>query len=607
MEIPLELPSDIPARFEPRTESWDFERRTEMVRMRDGVALKTIILSPKGVTDAPILLSRTPYDATKATTRFSSPHLAAVVPQMLDTAVDAGYIVALQDIRGKYGSEGDYVMVRPPSGPLNPTGVDHATDAYDTIEWLIRNLPHSNGRVGTIGGSYGGFTTLMSTLHPHQALKAAVSFAPMVDGWMGDDFFHNGAFRQGMMLEYIYGQQATRKGEEQWWSGVYDTYAEFLSAGSADAVARSKGIQGLGMWKALAQHPAYDAWWRSQALDGILANEPLTVPLMIVSGLFDQEDIYGGPALFAALKAKDPAHENVFLVLGPWNHGGARADGRAIGNLQFEGDTAAWFRRTIMQPFLDGALKDAPRPALSPVWVYETGADRWRRCEEWPLIQAPRPLYLLAHGRLGFEAPVEAGDFEEYVSDPAKPVPYRPRPIPRDDRDGWGQWLTEDQRHVDGRPDVLTYQTDPLAAPLRIAGQPSADLLASTSGSDADWVVKLIDVWPDEYPARPKMGGYQQMISADIFRGRYREDVSSARALQPGARLPYHIRLPHASHTFLPGHRIMVQIQSTWFPLYDRNPQTFVPNIFFAEPQDFVQATQRIYRGSAIALPVVDD
>ncbi len=534
MEFPRGLPSESPARFEPRTESWDFERRIEMIPMRDGVALKTIILSPKGAVDAPILLSRTPYDATKATTRFSSPHLAAVVPQMVDTAVDAGYIVALQDVRGKYGSDGEYVMVRPPIGPLNPTGVDHATDAYDTIEWLVGNLPHSNGRVGTIGGSYGGFTTLMSTLHPHPALRAAVSFAPMVDGWMGDDFFHYGAFRQGMVLEYIYGQQASRKGEEHWWSGVYDTYAEFLSAGSAGAVARAKGIEGLGMWRALAEHPAYDAWWQSQALDGILANEPLTVPLMIVSGLFDQEDIYGGPALFAALRAKDPAHEKVFLVLGPWNHGGARGDGRAIGNLQFEGDTAGWFRRSAMQPFLDHLLKDAPRPELPSALVYETGADRWRRYDDWPAIRTSRALYLLGDGRLGFEAPAETGEFEDYVSDPAKPVPYRPRPIPRDDRDGWGRWLTEDQRHVDGRPDVLTYQTEPLPAPLRIAGQPCADLLASTSGTDSDWVVKLIDVWPDEYPARPTMGGYQQMISADIFRGRYREDVASARAAGAG-------------------------------------------------------------------------
>ena len=604
MELPRDLPGGAAGWFQPRTESWDFERRTEMVRMRDGAALRTIILTPKGARNAPILLSRTPYDAAKLTARLNSPHLASVVPQMVDTAADAGYIVVIQDIRGKYGSEGEYVMTRPPVGPLNTTGVDQATDAFDTIEWLINNLAHSNGRVGTIGGSYGGFTTLMSTMRSHPHLRAAVAFAPMVDGWVGDDFFHHGAFRQGMALEYIYRQEASRGGEEQWWSGFYDTYTEFLTAGSAGALARAKGIEGLGMWKTLSQHPAYDAWWQAQAVDRMLAAEPLVVPTMIVSGLFDQEDIYGGPALFTALKNKDAARDRLFLVLGPWNHGGARTEGRAIGRIEFQGDTGTWFRRHVMQPFLDRHLKDGPDPELSPVLVYETGADRWRRREDWPPSGASRPMYLLADGRLGFEAPPESDGFDEYVSDPAKPVPYRLRPIPRDDREGWGQWLMEDQRNAAARPDVLSYQTEPLAAPLRIAGEPQADLLASTSGSDADWVVKLIDVWPDDHPARPDMGGYQQMVSADIFRGRYREDVSRPHPLEPGKPLRYRFSLPHASHAFLPGHRVMVQIQSSWFPLYDRNPQTFVPNIFFAEPHDFVKATQRIHRGSAIVMPV---
>jgi len=604
MDTPRDFPGDIPARFQPRMESWDFERRVEMVQMRDGVALKTLILTPKGAAKAPVLLCRTPYDAAKVSARLNSPHLASVVPQMLDTAVDAGYIVAVQDVRGKYGSEGEYVMTRPPIGPLNPTAVDHATDAYDTVEWLVTNLARCNGRVGTIGGSYAGFTTVMSAMHPHPNLRAAVAFAPMVDGWIGDDFFHHGAFRQGMALDYIYQQEASRKGEEKWWSGFYDTYAEFLEAGSAGAVARAKGIEELGMWKTLCQHPAYDTWWQGQAVDRMFADERLTVSLMIVSGLFDQEDIYGGPALFKVLKSQESARERLLLVLGPWNHGGARADGRAVGRIEFQGDTGTWFRRHVMQPFLDHHLRDAPAPALSRVLLYETGADCWRRCDNWPPAELLRPMYLLADGRLGFDPPAEAEGFEEYVSDPAKPVPYRLRPIPRDDRDGWGQWLTEDQRNAAARPDVLSYQTPPLEAPLRIAGEPWADLIASTSGSDADWVVKLIDVWPDDYPARPEMGGYQQMISADIFRGRYREDVSSPQPLEPDTALRYRFRLPSVSHVFLRGHRIMVQIQSSWFPLYDRNPQTFVPNIFFAEPRDFVKATHRIYRGSAIAIPV---
>jgi putative CocE/NonD family hydrolase len=613
------LPGETPEVFTPRTEAFDHVKRVEMVPMRDGVKLKTIILVPRGASKAPMLLTRTPYNAAGRVSRARSPRLAAVVPQMLDTAVAAGYIVVYQDVRGKFGSEGDYVLTRPLIGPLNPTGVDHATDAYDTIEWLVKNVPESNGRVGTIGGSYEGFTTVMSTVKPHPALKAAVPFAPMVDGWMGDDWFHNGAFRQLGTLDFTYGQQASRSGEHRWWSGEHDAYDTFLRAGSAGAVAASRGLEQLGFWRKVSQHPSYDEWWQAQAVDKLLAKEPLTVPTMIVAGLFDQEDIYGGPALYRALAPKDPGGGLLHLVLGPWNHGGGRGEGRAIGAIQLEGDTAVWFRREVMQPFLDHYLRGAPRPGTPRVLAYETGANRWHEYPDWPRSCASscpekaRALYLLAGGRLGFQAPAEsaAGAYDEYVSDPAKPIPYRPRPTLAQyaPGSGWGEWLVDDQRHAASRTDVLVYETEPLTEPLRIAGQPIARLFASTSGTDSDWVVKLIDVWPDEVPAHPEMGGYQQMLSADIFRGRYRVSPSRPQALEPGKPLEYAIHLPHASHTFLPGHRIMVQVQSTWFPLYDRNPQTFVPNIMFARPQDYVKATQRVWHApgtaSAIELPVV--
>jgi hypothetical protein len=619
MEQQPSLPSETPAQFTPKTESFDFVKRVEMIPMRDGVKLKTCILVPKGATRAPMLLTRTPYNAGGRVARASSPHLAAVVPQMDDTAVAAGYIIVYQDVRGKFGSQGDYVLTRPLVGLLNPTGVDHATDAYDTIEWLVKNVPESNGRVGTIGGSYEGYTTVMSTVKPHPALKAAVPFAPMVDGWMGDDWFHNGAFRQGGMLEFVYGQEAERSSEHRWWSGEYDTYETFLRAGSAGALAASRGLEQLGFWRAVAQHPSYDEWWQLQAVDKLLAKEPLTVPMLIVAGLFDQEDIYGGPVLYRALEPKDPKGERVHLVLGPWNHGQGRREARALGPMQFEGDTAGWFRREVMQPFLDHYLKDAPKPDTPRVLVYETGANRWREYPDWPrscetaCAEKSRPLYLLPAGRLGFDAPSgRSGEaYDEYVSDPAKPIPFRPRPtLPTYAAEsGWGEWLVDDQRHAASRPDVLVFQTEPLKEPLRIAGQPVAHLYASTSGTDSDWIVKLIDVWPDEVPDRPSLGGYQQMLSADIFRGRYREDFSKPQPLVPNKPLAYQVRLPHASHTFLPGHRLMVQIQSTWFPLYDRNPQTFVPNIMFAKPTDFVTATQRIWHApgttSAIELPVI--
>jgi uncharacterized protein len=612
------LPSETPETFTPRTEAFDFEKREVMIAMRDGVKLKTLILVPKGAADAPLLMTRTPYNAEQRVSRFNSPRLAAVVPHMNDTAVAAGYIIVYQDVRGKHGSEGDYVLTRPLRGPLNPTKVDHATDCYDTIDWLVKNVPESNGRVATIGGSYEGYTTVMSTVGPHPALKAAVAFAPMVDGWMGDDWFHNGAFRQAAALEFTYDQQAARKGDHKWWSGEYDAYDTFLRAGSAGALAASRGLEQLGFWRKLAEHTSYDAWWQHQAVDKLLAKEPLTVPLMIVGGLFDQEDIYGSPALYRALAPKDPDGKLVHLVLGPWNHGQGRRAGRGIGAIQFEGDTAGRFRRTVMQPFLDHHLKGAPKPDTPRVLVYETGADEWRRYDAWPrsceegCAERSRPLFLLPGGRLGFEPPAAAGErYDEYVSDPAKPVPYRTRPtLPLGaEGSGWGEWLLDDQRNAASRPDVLVYQTDVLKEPLRIAGQPVAHLFASTSGSDSDWVVKIIDVWPDEVPEQPGLGGYQQMLSADIFRGRFRVDPAKPEPLAANEPLPYRIRLPHASHTFLPGHRVMVQVQSSWFPLYDRNPQTFVPNIMYAKPESYVKATQRIWHApgtqSAIELPVI--
>jgi len=612
------LPSETPAEFTPQVASFDFEKREVMIAMRDGIKLKTFILIPKGAKNAPMLLTRTPYNARGRVTRTNSPRLASVVPMMNDTAVAAGYIIVYQDVRGKHGSEGDYVLTRPLRGPLNPTPVDHATDSYDTIDWLVKNVPQSNGRVATIGGSYEGFTTLMSTVHPHPALKAAVPFAPMIDGWIGDDWFHNGAFRQGGALDFILGQQAARKGDFAWWYGEYDTYDTFLRGGSAGDVARSRGLDQLGFWRQLAEHTNYDAWWQHQAVDKLLAKEPITVPMMIVGGLFDQEDIYGSPALYRALAPKDEKGNFIHLVLGPWNHGQGRREGRGIGAIHFEGDTAAWFRRTVMQPFLDHYLQDAPKPATPRVLVYETGANEWRKYDQWPrscakgCAQMSRQLFLHANNALSFDAPTrQDAAFDEYVSDPAKPVPYRQRPnLPNGlPNSGWGEWLVDDQRHAASRTDVLVYQTEPLTEPLRVAGQPIAHLFASTSGTDADWVVKIIDVWPDEVPHQPALGGYQQMLSADIFRGRYRTDITKSTPIPPNQALPYRIALPHANHTFLPGHRIMVQIQSTWFPLYDRNPQTFVPNIMYAKPQDYAKATQRVWRAagtaSAIELPVV--
>jgi len=618
----LGLPSETPATFTPVTSSFDHIKRDVMIPMRDGVKLHTVIVLPKGAKNAPILLTRTPYSATAQTSHADSSHLGPILSgydNATDAIVEGGYIRVVQDVRGKYGSEGDYVMTRPLHGPLNPTPVDHSTDTYDTIDWLVKNVPESNGKVGILGISYDGFTTLMALVNPHPALKVAVPMNPMVDGWMGDDWFHNGAFREQNM-NYIYQQEATRASEEKWWTNHFDDYDVFMEAGSAGELGRRHGLDQVGFWRKLLDHPSYDSWWQEQAMDRILAAQPLKVPTMLVDSLWDQEDIYGAPAAYKALKAKDANNDKLFLVLGPWHHGQEIGDGSSLGALKFNSDTGLYFRREILRPFLDQYLKDgAPKADIAPVTAFETGTNTWRRLPSWPAGCAsgctvqPTPLYLNAGLKLSLAAP-KPGDaaFDEYISDPAKPVPFRRRPIQPigyGDRFTWAEWLVDDQREASGRPDVAVFTSDVLTAPMKISGQPVSNLVASTNGTDSDWVVKLIDVYPDEVAGDAAMGGYQLMISADIFRGRYRESLETARPIAPGQPLLYRFNLPTANHVFLPGHRIMVQIQSSWFPLYDRNPQTFVPNIFWAKPDDYRKAAQRVYhtpaQASFIELPLV--
>jgi uncharacterized protein len=617
------LPSEMPAQLEPVTDSFDYTRREVMIPMRDGTKLHTVILIPKGAKNAPILLTRTPYNATDLTSHSFSSHLGPSLngyDNALEVILEGDYIRVVQDVRGKYGSEGDYVMNRPLHGPLNPTAVDHSTDTYDTIDWLIKNIPETNGKVGILGISYDGFLPLMALINPHPALKVSVPMNPMVDGWMGDDWFHNGAFREENM-PYIYEQEGTRKNEQHWWVSNYDDYDMYLQAGSAGELGRRRGLQQVGFWNKLLAHPSYDSWWQQQAMDKILAAQPLKVPTMLVHSLWDQEDIYGAPAVYKAIKPKDTANNMVFLVMGPWHHGGEIGDGSSLGALKFGSDTGLHFRREILAPFLAQYLKDgAPKSDTAPVTAFETGTNTWRRLSSWPSGCASgctvkrTPLYLNAGLKLSLTAPAtsDSSPFDEYISDPAKPIPFSGRPshpmgfannVP------WANWLVDDQREVSSRPDVLVFVSDTLTSPMKISGQPIANLVASTSGTDSDWVVKLIDLYPDEVGAQEEMGGYQLMISADIFRGRYRESLENPKPIASDTPLQYHFALPNANHVFLPGHRIMVQIQSTWFPLYDRNPQTFVPNIFLAKPSDYRKATQRIYhapdQATFIDLPLV--
>jgi len=610
------LPSETPDKFTPVTSSFEYTRREEMIPMRDGVKLHTVIIVPRGSRNAPILLTRTPYNASELTGHASSSHLGPILSgydNALEVIIEGGYIRVVQDVRGKYGSEGDYVMNRPLRGPLNSTPVDHATDTFDTIDWLVKNIPESNAKVGIIGISYDGFLPLMALVNPHPALKVSVPMNPMVDGWMGDDWFHNGAFRQQNM-PYILEQEATRRNEEKWWSSHFDDYDMFMQAVSAGALGRLRGLDQIGFWQKITEHAGYDAFWRNQAVDKLLAEQPLKVPVMLVHSLWDQEDIYGAIAVYKAIKPKDTANDKVFLVMGPWHHGQEIADGSKLGAIPWGSDTALYFRRNILRPFLDHYLKDNAPPSNVPtVSAFESGTNTWQRLNSWPNGAKPTPLYLAPGLKLDFNAPPSGAPFDEYTSDPAKPVPFRARPIQPVGYDNgmtWPYWLVDDQREASGRPDVLAFTSSVLTAPVKIGGQPVANIITSTTGTDSDWVVKLIDLYPDEvaYPAR-NLGGYQLAVSMDIFRGRYRETLEVPKPIAANQPLLYRFNLPTTNHVFLPGHRIMVQIQSSWFPLYDRNPQTFVANIFWAKPEDYKKATQRIYhapgQASFIELPLV--
>jgi putative CocE/NonD family hydrolase len=614
LSAPAAAQSEIPKTWSPATDAFDHERREVEIPMRDGVKLHTVIVIPKnGPKPAPIILTRTPYGADKPTSQASSPHAAMVLPPADEPLLEAGYIRVYQDVRGRYDSQGDYVMTLPVRGPLNNRKVDQTTDTYDTIDWLVRNVAGNNGRVGITGVSYPGWLTLMGMLDPHPALKAAVPMYPMVDGWIGDDFYHNGALRQ-TMFEWIYNMGTDKSSEYSPPFGYRDMYEAYMAAGSADDFARRyKGDQ-LKTWRKIVDNPSYNEFWRGQAVQHLLARSELRLPVMLVHGLFDQEDNFGGIAAYEALEAKDRGNDMVFLVAGPWNHGQSQHDGSALGPIKWEADTSLWFREKVLLPFWDQHLKGvAPAQPTPPVLAYDTGAMEWRSYRSWPAegrVQTTR-LHLLPGGRLGFQPPAGVAAYAEYVSDPAKPVPYRVRPtLAMYNPDStWRNWLVDDQRPFADRPDVLTFVSEPLTEPLTISGPVFANLFASTTGQDADWVVKLIDVHPPEMRSNPQMGGYQLMVSGDIMRGRDRESLDKPKPATPGEVAPYRVRLPQANHTFKRGHRIMVQVQSSWFPLYDRNPQTWVDNIAKAKPADYRPATHRIFfapnQASHIELPVV--
>lgn len=600
--------SDIPVHWQEPHPGYDYERREAMIPMRDGVKLHTVILVPKGAERLPMLLERTPYNAD---------HFTSDKPKMRDAVwsaqrewADDGYIIVDQDIRGKYGSEGDYVMTRPPIGPLNPTKTDDTTDAYDTIGWLVNNVPESNGRVGMIGSSYDGWTVTMALLGPHPALKVAAPESPMIDGWMGDDWFHYGAFRQ-VNLDYFTEQSSKRGGGSTVPRPGDDDYKNFLDAGTAGQWADEHGFNQLPWWKRLSSHPAYDAFWQSQALDKLLAAKPSDVPTIWLQGLWDQEDMYGAIHAWETLKAA--GHEaNNHLVMGPWYHSQVNRSAETLGPLKWRGDTSADFRRDLLIPFFDKYLKDRqPAEPMAQVMIYNASENYWDKFTDWPGVDEKHltPMYLQKNFGLRPDRPTSGED--SYISDPAKPVPFLMPPIEKNGGARWRTWLVQDQRAVGTRTDVLSYETPVLDKPVRLEGAPFADLFVKMTGTDADFVVKIIDVYPPTYAQQPELAGYELPISMDIFRGRYRKSFENPNAIPSGAVEEYRFRLPTVNYEFKPGHRIMVQIQSSLFPLYDRNPQTFVPNIFFAKPDDFRAETITVEHGpegaSAVLLPIVKE
>ena len=582
-----------------------FEKLDVMIPMRDGVRLHTEIYVPKTPPQPlPFIFERTPYGVTDdengITTKF------AIYREM----VPAGYIFVFQDIRGRYKSDGQFVMLRRPRDPRDPRAIDEGTDTYDTIDWLLKNVPHNNGRVGLLGISYGGWLSVMAMLEPHPALKAVSEQASPADMYLGDDFHHNGAFRLSYGLEYAT-RMETGKTSFYFHFDRDDTFEWYLALGVLANV-NARYLHGsVPTWNDFVNHPNYDEFWQRQAVTPYL--KKVTVPNLNVAGWWDQEDFYGPQKIYETLEKHDPRHWNYF-VAGPWNHGGwARGAGSSLGKIEFGSETGKYFREKIQDAWFAYWLKDEGQLPLQEARTFETGTNQWETYAEWPPQQGtqPRKLYFQAGGGLSFDLPGKAGApaFDSYVSDPAHPVPYRHPPIqPTYPGGGWPTWLVEDQRFVRNRPDVLTWQTAPLSANLTVTGDIMAHLFASTSGTDSDWIVKLIDVFPEDYPADPDLSGYELMIADEVFRGRFRESFEKPEPLTPNQVAEYGLDLHTNDHCFLRGHRIMVQVQSTWFPLIDRNPQKFVPNIFQATEADYQPATQQIYHTrefpSSIELPV---
>lgn len=600
----LFLISALPSITQAQTKPDDkYDRMEVMIPMRDGVKLHTIIYKPKEQHEKlPFLLERTPYGVDG----YPSPERMTYVKDM---AAD-GYFFVFQDIRGRYKSEGQYIMSRNARDKSKPNSIDEASDTYDTIDWLLKNIPENNGKAGEYGISYDGWTSIIAAADPHPALKAVSEQATPQDMFLNDDFHHNGAFRLSYGYEYAFMEETSKKDTLPQFS-EYDTYDWYLKLGPLSTINDKYAHHKLPSWDNFTKHPNYDEYWKQQALSSRL-DRPHTA-IQHVSGWWDQEDMVGPQDAYAKLEKNDKDNQN-FIVMGPWNHGGwAGGDGSKLGNIKFDKPTGEYFRKEVQAKWFAWYLKGKGDGKFAEAISFQTGSNEWKNYSKWPPEDAKmQNLFLRDGNSLSFNKPSAADKTaDSYVSDPARPVPYRARPVEETYSLGsrWYPWLTEDQRFVDGRPDVLTFETDTLTSDLTVTGNVFAKIFASTTGGDADFVVKLIDVYPGHYKKELKMSGYELMIAADVFRSRFRNSFSKPEPMMPGKVAQISIPLHGVDHVFQKGHRIMVQVQSSWFPIIDRNPQKYVPNIYEAKASDYIKATQSIYHSAAypssIELPVV--
>ena len=588
----------------------DYVRTDAMIPMRDGVKLFTVIIAPKSSpVGLPFYFTRTPYGV--ADIQASGISRSPLVPD--------GFIFVFQDIRGRFKSEGTFVMMRPTHFNTK-VKVDEGTDAWDTIDWLVKNVPRNNGRAAILGGSYDGWTALQAAINPHPALKLAIPQASPLDMWMNDDFHRYGAFRLSYGLEYSYMMESSKENQPFDLMKGQDAYDWYLNLGPLSNV-NANWVHGkLPTWNAFVEHPNHDDYWKDQSVANILSHGP-KIPTISIGGFWDQEDPWGPQETYRLFAKHDPHHYN-HIVLGPWNHGGWGGSGRKLGPIQFGSNTGDYYREHVWHPALLYYLKDRPMAPLPAATVFVTGSNEWKTFDQWPpkQVRSPEslpflpgdkkqptvPLYFNLNHELTWEHPDQIQvPYDSYISDPANPVPYRKRPIQPTYGPGseWYTWQVQDQSFVQTRPDVLTYETASLPSDIDVIGNLQGVLYASTSGTDSDWVMKLIDEYPSSDPNLP---GYELPINMEICRARFRN--GAPKEVTPEEPVEYKIDMHAIAHRFLKGHRIMVQVQSSWFPLIDRNPQTFVPNIFLATHDDFQKATQKIYHwadySSRVELPI---